>query len=829
MGEKMSVRKLTYHVIGKHSVFLPISYRSAWVTDAGNDEIRSPIVVPAEWANVFSRNSNPFTEQLSILIGPKGVGKSTLLHLKRAIVEGWVSGFAAPSNVVCLPAQDDMLSFKSTRGQSIRIRAGTPEWKLFAEQDSWIALWRLLLATLVLQADFERRAKTSATFKLGEGQLAYRSPDQKEEAAGRPQLPQKVLELFDKVDQRIEPQDIVRCINSAVGKKGLSESTMSALYEIEVLPLLRKHIGTTRYCLFVDAIDEHLRSDEGMLIEIIQHGWMQTSRDESKNLQRGEGEEDSDTSTDSSADLERSYNIWANAQAGLVLAAMDLFEDSGKKVRVYAPIRSEAYHVAAERVAEAQLGTCARVVYGRDRLETIVRLNMAIDLELNSKERYFPDDGQSISEAVLAEVERAYFNNREEYLAYGTSRRRWVSEIVRFSMERPRELMVIGKAISRSERPDLGTMTANEILLALHRALPKVLEPFLQFIVGRQVADHMRQTVFPFIRANVLNYQELQQIQAETQLAQSLLDHPMCKLYSLGLIGDVMSVPGSDDKIQRFSFSSAGRFNEPTLHLPSDSELFVVHPVLASALTTVNLRPDGELAPPYRRNEMCPIGDELPWSKAPSVRQIKLTLNVFPTPATVEIDGKLVAGLPQQRGKKATDNAPKDRRGRRVATANSRPYIVLVAWLYTVARLDTEAAELERITESVKMLARDRRIKPRLSINRRDESVASEKGRGKVKRVKALANGGEAHGRSMPVADAVNSLVEGLGDSHDIVVDIRRFLNHHLGVSDAVRVVDVSDGVTVFASAVVTKDNVTLDVIDRPPGQRAGAVAADGA
>lgn len=808
----MSVRKLTYHVIGKHAVFLPVANRSAWLLDAANHEIRSPIVVPAEWANVFSRHSNPFTEPLSIFIGPKGVGKSTLLHLKRAIVEGWVAGFAPASNVVCLPSQDGMLSFASTRGQSIRIRNGTPEGKLFSELESWIALWRLLLGTLVLQADFDRRSRTAASFKLPDGPQAYRGAEQKDDTAGRLQLPNKVLELFDRVDQRIEPQDIVRCINSAVGKKGLSESAMSALYEAEVLPLLRKYIGSTKYCLFVDAIDEHLSSDEGMMIEIIQRGWLQTPAGLPKESPEATAEEDSSIPTQAKADPERSYNIWASAQAGLVLAAMDLFEDSGRKVRVYAPIRSEAYHAAAQRVAESQLSTCAPVVYGRDRLETIVQLNMAIDLESDSKVRYFPEDGQPISETALHNVERAFFYNREEYLAYGTSRRRWVSEIVRFSMERPRELMVIGKAISRSERPDLQRMTPAGIYLAFDRALPHVLNPFLQFIVGRDVAEQLRDTVFPFIRANVLTYQELLQIQEETRNAQSLLDHPLCKLYSLGLLGDVTSMPGTDTKIQRFRFSSAGRFNEPTLHLPSGSEFFVVHPALSSALADINVLPNGEQAPTYRKNEQCPLGDELPWSTAPAKRQVKLTLNVYPSPSFIEIDGAMVVGAPRPNGQRGTGKAKRDSRSRRVSTAHSRPNIVLVAWLYTLQRLRTESVRLQDIVESVRMLAKERRLKPRLSIPRRTESVSTERGRGKVPRGRRPMADEAFIGRSMAVGDAIASLMENMGDSHDIVVDIRNFLQPHLGTGDTLRVTEVGDGVMGITSNVITNENVTVSM-----------------
>jgi hypothetical protein len=771
-GEEMSVQKLKHHVIGKYEVFLPSNNRAAWVTNADNDEIRSPIVVPAEWSSIFSKNSNPFTQHLSIFVGPKGVGKSTLLHLKRALVEGWVAGFDAANNVVCLPAQDGMLSFKSTLGQSIRLEAGTHEWTIFSGQEAWTALWRILLATWVLQADFDRRVRASATFKLGEGQSHHRNVDQKgEDGGGLPQLPGKVLQLFDRAGQRIEPTDVVRCLNAAVRKK-MSANDMTALYETELLPLLRKYIGTVRYCMFVDAIDEFLYSGEGMLIDIIQRGWIQPQEGDKKVASEdGVGSEDTEEALQAS---KQSYNVWANAQAGLILAAMDLFEDTGKKVRVYAPIRSEAFHAAARRVAQAQLSTCAKVTYTKDRLEAIVRLNMAIDLQL--------EDTQTITEAFLVKAEREYFNHREEYTAIGNLRRRWVSEMVRFSMERPREMMMIGVPISRKAMADLGSRSPTQILAAMHGSLPAVLNEFLQFMVGEPVMREFEKKVFPFIRANVLSYDELQKIQADTIAANALLVHPICKLYSLGLIGDVMSIRETGDLIQRFMFNSAGSYMAQAPHLPSDSRTFVVHPVLASKLQTINERPDGKVGPAYRKEEPCPIGGDLPWTLAVPFKPVKLTLNAYPMASTVDIDGILVAGKqkPKMKGPRAN----------RVATAHTRPHVLLVAWLYTVARLNDDSVTGPQVQESMKTLQKERQIAPRLSTRRKSSS------KGKA--------------TSAPVAEAMTAVFDGLGDSNDLVVDIRNFLKQHLGVDDGLRIYIDGAGRTIFSSSVMKPGNVTV-------------------
>lgn len=106
---------------------------------------------------------------------------------------------------------------------------------------------------------------------------AARAHEPRDDGNAVPQLPVSVLRFFDKEDQRIEPTDIVRCINSAVGKRMTAED-MSRLYEKELLPLVRRFIGPVKYCMFVDAIDEYLHGDEGMLIDIIQQSWIEDDR-----------------------------------------------------------------------------------------------------------------------------------------------------------------------------------------------------------------------------------------------------------------------------------------------------------------------------------------------------------------------------------------------------------------------------------------------------------------------------------------------------------------------------------------------------------------------
>lgn len=766
----MSVRKLTHHIIGGHSVFLPVSGRQAWETDASNSEIVSPIVVPATWAKVFAKGSNPFKEPLSVFMGPKGVGKSTLLHLKRAVVEGWVAGFEAPGNVVCLPAHEQYLSYKSSRGLTISIRADSPEGHLFKDQNAWVALWSLLLGALVLQADYERRHRVSGSFRHSDGQTGR-------DADEFPQRPSaRVLELFDKVNQRIEPQDVVRCIRAAVGKPGLTESLMRDLYEKELLPALRDSIGATRYCMFVDAIDEHIQGDNGQLIDIIRRGW----------LQPGKGDTSADTQVASS------YNVWANAQAGLVLAAENIFEDTFGNVRVFAPIRTEAYHAAAVRVAGAQLVTCAPVQYSRDKLEAIVRLNMAIDLELHSKERFFSDNG-SMSTADFNRIEHVFFQGRENYYAYGIFNRRWVEEIVRFSMDRPREVIVIGKSISRAARPDVGTLNSNDLLMALRGSSREVLDEYLNFIVGKPVADEFKSKVFPFIRANVLQQADMVQIQRSAANSGSTIDHPMCKLYALGVIGAVQVPAETMIPIQHFEFRQAGALHGQASSLPSDAICFVVHPLLEHCLPLITQLPNGQAADKVRTNQTCPLGNDLPWVDAPRRRLITLTLKNTPELACVDIDGQVIVGQVAKRAKS------KAKREDRVATANSRPNVFLIAWLYTLATRAGSQVVIEDVLGSIDELTAQRVFKPRMSVQR------------KVVRSKAAA------GVTKPTPEAMRLLLDGVSDAHNVPSDLRRYLGEFLDPQHAIlRCEQLPDGEVQVVSALITAETVRLVDARRP-------------
>lgn len=734
----MSVHKLTHYRIGDHDVIVPTRDRKAWEKNSSNNEINSPIVIPNLWSSIFAKNSNPFVDDLSFFVGPKGVGKSTLLHTKRALVEGWVKGFEKQANTICLPLQDERLSFPSPSEQRIRVPSDSPQGKIYARLEAWIALWRLLLATLVIQADLDRRTKSAASVGRQQDDATLRP--------SAPQLPAFLREVFQPPGGRIEPTDLVRCIDNVVSK-AMTEAQLRTLYDQEVLPTLREIVKPTKYCLFVDAMDETLHGDEGQLFNIIQNGWLQTPKQ--------------DDQSERKLRFEQNYNVWTNAQAGLVLAANGLFHDTNHRLKVFSSIRSEAMPAAALTIAKSQLTTCAPVEYSIDKLETIIRLNMAIDLEATGIEKIFSDDG-TVTAATLDKVERKFMGGDGTYLpSTGTgSPRRWVSEMVRLSMERPREIMIIGLGICRSAAANLPERSDTEKIVALKNGLPDMVEQFLKFFVGQDVLDQFLERLFPLIHSNALQYGDLQMIEEESNRRGILIDHPLCKLYGLGLLGYVDQPSETLIPVQLFKCWIDGNVRIADLHLPRNAQHFLVHPALGAKCS---LSVAG-----YHNNEPCLIGNGLAWEGNVAPRQIGLILTQLPKLSTVSIDGIPVAGGKRSRRTKATN----DGRESRVATAKTRPNIFLMAWLLAMHMKQKDVVSVEDLIEAVQYLVHNRFAPMTLPHPRKPKKEKLQP-------------------RTVAVFREISLEID---DSHNMVIDVRKFLDQRCGLRDPLRFYETDSG-----------------------------------
>jgi hypothetical protein len=590
-----------------------------------------------------------------------------------------------------------------------------------------------------------------------------RHQDEGAAPAQSPQLPEFLRAVFQPPGGRIEANDLVRCIGNVVGK-AMTEPQVRSIYDENVLPMLREIVKTNKYCLFVDAIDETLSGDEGQLFNIIQNGWLQSPATE--------------TQAEHEQRFEQSYSIWTNAQAGLVLAANGLFHDANRRIRVFSSIRSEALPAAARFKAKSQLTMCGNVDYSIDKLETIIRLNMAIDLEATHSAKLFADNG-TVTEEALEKVERVFMGGDGTYKprAGRGVPRRWVSEMVRLSMERPREIMMIGGGIRRSAMPDLPEKSDTEKIVALKGPLPNMLEQFLQFFVGPDVLQQFLDKLFPFIHANVLQYGDLQMIQDEADKRNILIDHPLCKLYGLGLLGYVDQPAETLIPLQQFKCRIDGDVRIAELHLPRNAEHFLVHPALAAkcALSVAG----------YLHNEPCLVGNGLAWEGEIAPREIGLVLRQWPTRSSVTIDGMPVAG--GRRSKRVA--MPVEGRESRVATANSRPNIFLMAWLLAMHMKKEGVVTGEEIVTSVTYLVENRFVPLRLPQPNARESRQPK--------------------RQPRTEEVFRDIVNNLSDSHNVLSDVRKFLEQRCGLRDPLRLVETDTGFE-LRSASIGFGNVTV-------------------
>ena len=162
--------------------------------------------------------------------------------------------------------------------------------------------------------------------------------------------------------------------------------------------------------------------------------------------------------------------------------------------------------------------------------------------------------------------------------------------------------MMIGQSLSRLQQSANTGTTINEFIQAIENSLESVVNGFLDFIVGKTVAKEIRDKVLPYIPSTVLTRTQLENIERDVKTANCMLDHPMCKLFSLGLLGCVHRVSQTGHLIQEFAFHMAGNADLAIreISIPATSDVFLVHPALAHPLArgapTLTLRRGGAAA-----------------------------------------------------------------------------------------------------------------------------------------------------------------------------------------------------------------------------------------
>lgn len=487
--------------------------RRPWVIDARPLDLDDPI----DRAQIHTTpRLEEFLDQenkaRTVLVAPKGFGKTLLIRLKRRLYE--------PANALLIP-QNAMVDVAPGAAPAM---ARDQVAHIASEPNFWVVAWQLALTISVLG---HWRAHDRIAAPLAD------------------RLPEPLRALL----QDGPPPNPFTVFTHALRQPAPGFfAAQQALREVLVPAFSRQHRSTA---VFVDNVDEYF--DHVLTANDVRSGYF--------------GEVDP--------------QHWYAAQVGL-LSAIHLLRAQNPHVKIFAAIRTEAWHGMRSRLPNAAnlLGGLVFIEYRAADLVAIFARNIAAEARSNLCEptaeqpsaRFFGHDGLALRHRFTGELEPM-----EAYL-------------LRHTLGRPRDLMILGHELSRL-RP------ADRRGDALRHAVDEATRTICGTYLG-EVRPHLRwlddEQLFPLIDRGVLSRQRLREIAdacnarlvgAVPDLHSSSYRHVFCDLFRAGLLGYVAADGQTGTFKQRFqTIAEQGEsFFRPDGLLPR-CETYVIHPVLASVL-----------------------------------------------------------------------------------------------------------------------------------------------------------------------------------------------------------------------------------------------------
>jgi len=312
--------------------------------------------------------------------------------------------------------------------------------------------------------------------------------------------------------------------------------------------------------------------------------------------------------------------LWYTSQMGLVLSFFNLHKFN-HHVRLFASIRKEALlrykrqQVLFQQVSERTLD----LRYSRLELERIYVNNV----QREPKDRFVaPERAAKAPIAAwfgFGTIRHKQVNNTEDLFQY----------LVRHTLSRPRDLMQIGKALSRLAPQERSQDSVRKVV---GEVSIDIVTTYLS-----EVRPHIKPLDFPrllgLIDTNALTHDALKAICCEYNttgpegaasrsrqglavLRETDLEamdcrtcggtHVFCTLYKIGLLGHVVSDGSKRTRIQKFCLPGEKTFEGDGV-LP-DSDLYLVHPILNSMIMERNRTYIGN------RDKRNIVGDGLLWA-----------------------------------------------------------------------------------------------------------------------------------------------------------------------------------------------------------------------
>ncbi|TQM90122.1 hypothetical protein BD293_4046 [Roseinatronobacter monicus] len=270
--------------------------------------------------------------------------------------------------------------------------------------------------------------------------------------------------------------------------------------------------------------------------------------------------------------------LWVFAQCGLVSAAREI-NGVNNHIKCWVSIRSEAmeYLIANDPMAAQVGGSTVSLRYSKTDLVKILQKNIAneednrlFQIGTDEFERFFGLDAMEIENTYVAESEAI------------------VDYVLRHTLSRPRDIAIIGKAIS-----DIPPSRRTE------EHVSQTINERATFIAQTYLAEARVHTpgfrpdiLFSLITSNTLTLKDLSRISYEYDAVlnqfsgETVQRHPFCTLYRLGLLGIVKKLGGNRAAYQ--SFPAPGEVGFLTENVLPSAPFYLVHPVLVGLISRRN-------------------------------------------------------------------------------------------------------------------------------------------------------------------------------------------------------------------------------------------------
>jgi len=292
-------------------------------------------------------------------------------------------------------------------------------------------------------------------------------------------------------------------------------------------------------------------------------------------------------------------DVWYNAQIGLVEAIYHL-SGMNNHIKVFASIRKEifvkikSFDTRYSQYVSNGIDLC----YSKEQLKEIFLLNIKKEPENN----LFPN-------TLLVDPIKAFLGiSKRNHTTVITEQEDVFDFIYRHTLQRPRDLMIIGSAISEippdKRTPKLITHLVNEKASEIAAGYLNEIHPHL---ITSDIKD-----IFKDISSNILTKNEMKNICskynkncADEGCESNVCTHVFCALFKAGLIGIIHHDIHRGGKFQKF-LAPGEAWSSMTSRLPN-SNYYLVHPSLYHMIMMEN--------PTFNISKSNIIGHDRPWKE----------------------------------------------------------------------------------------------------------------------------------------------------------------------------------------------------------------------